>query len=136
VAIYCRLCAGRLGHLTDVFIGAPVLSTYQLGKFLKHTAAGGDASVFSSTSTGPYGDYIVSAAASGLVEVDDKGRRNFIFIAGQPTGFDYRNGTLIGPTEAVKVVLSSDDKRVHAFPISVGNLTTRRCSGCGALVSS
>lgn len=133
---YCHPCAVHLGHLSNVFTSDPLQSTYQLDKFAKHTLLASDASVFNSTSTGPYGDYIVNAGASGVVEFDEKNRRNIILLAGKPTGFDYRVGQLIGPVNGVKVVLSSDDKLVHAFPVSVTGLTTTRCARCYGLIST
>jgi hypothetical protein len=135
---YCHRCAETLGHLTNVYTSDPLQSTYQLGKFLKHTVPGTflDSSVFNSTSTGPYGDYIVSAAASGAVELDDRGRRNFIWLAGKQTGFEYKDAVLIGPTDGVKVVLSSEEKKVHAFPVVAAQLMTRSCASCGKLIAS
>jgi hypothetical protein len=133
---YCHRCAAQLGYLATVYTSGPLQSAYQLGKFVKHTVPGGDASVFESTASGPYGRYIVGAAASGLVELDDRGRRNIIYIAGQKTGFNYKDGALVGPTDAVKVVLSSGGKKVHAFPVSAAALATKRCASCGDSIAS
>ncbi len=135
---YCHQCGASLGHLENVYTSDPLQSSYQLEKFVKHTVPGlhGDASVFDSTSTGPYADYVVSAGASGVVEIDDRGRRNIIWLAGRQTGFDYRNGVLVGPTDGVKVVLSSEAAKIHAFPVDATALTSRQCVSCGKLVAS
>ena len=135
---YCHRCAGRLGLLQDVYTSDPLQSQYQLGKFIKHTLpfSHPSASVFNSTSTGDYADYVVNAAASGAVEIDAQGRRNIIWIAGRPTGFNLQNGVLVGPTDAVKMVLSSEATKVHAFPVSSKSLETHVCASCGALVST
>lgn len=135
---YCHRCAVRLGFLQDVYTSDPLQSQYQLAKFIKHTVSPSHpfASVFNSTSTGDYASYVVDAAASGAVEFDAHGRRNIIWIAGRPTGFSFQNGALVGPTDGVKVVLSSEATRVHAFPISSTDLTTHVCVYCGGLVST
>jgi hypothetical protein len=135
---YCHRCAARLEQLQDVYTSDPLQSAYQLDKFIKHTVplTHPSASVFNSTSTGQYADYVVNAAASGAVELDARGRRNFIWLAGHPTGFSYKDGILVGPTDGVKVVLSSEETRVHAFPVKVSDLVTRTCACCGGLVST
>jgi len=135
---YCHPCAMRLGFVQDVYTSDPLQSEYQLDKFIKHTVPLSHpfASVFNSTSTGDYAAYVVDAAASGAVEFDAQGRRNLIWIAGRPTGFRFQNGVLVGPTDGVKVVLSSEATRVHAFPVSSTSLETHICASCGGLVST
>lgn len=134
---YCHPCAARLGHLQDVYTSDPLQTEYQLEKFVKHTIPPSHPcwSVFNSTSTGDYANYVVATAASGTVELDARGRRNIIWLAGQPTGFAYdKDGALVGPTDGVKVVLSSEATRVHAFPVNTSNLATQVCASCGRLV--
>jgi hypothetical protein len=77
-----------------VYTSDPLQSQYQLDKFIKHTLplSHPSASVFKSTSTGDYANYVVGAAASGAVELDAYDRRNFIWLAGRPTGFSYKDG--------------------------------------------
>ena len=138
MSYYCHRCAARLGYLQDVHTSDPLQSPYQLDKFIKHTLplSHPSASVFNSMSTGDYANYVVDAAASGAVELDAYGRRNFIWLAGRPTGFSYKDGALVGPTDGVKVVLSSEETRVHAFPIKAANLVTHTCASCRGLVST
>jgi hypothetical protein len=121
-----------------VYTSDPLQSPYQLDKFIKHTVplSHPSASIFNSTSTGEYASYVVDAAASGAVELDAYGRRNFIWLAGRPTGFSYKDGALVEPTDGVKVVLSSEATRVHAFPVKAANLVTRMCASCGGLIST
>ena len=135
---YCHRCAAQRGYLQDVYTSDPLQSPYQLDKFIKHTVpfSHPSASVFNNTSTGEYASYVVDAAASGAVELDAYGRRNFVWLAGRPTGFSYKDGALVGPTDGVKVVLSSEATRVHAFPIKAADLVTRMCACCGGLVST
>jgi hypothetical protein len=78
----------------------------------------------------------VNAAASGAVELEAQGRRKFIWLAGHPTGFSYKDGVLISPTDGVKLVLSSETTRVHAFPVKATDLVTQVCASCGRLVST
>lgn len=136
MSYYCHRCAALLGYLQDVYTSDPLQSPYQLDRFMKHTLplSHPSASVFNSTSTGDYANYVVDAAASGGVEFDAHGRRNIIWLAWRPTGFDCKNGALAGPTDGVKVVLSSEATRVHAFPVNSANLATRACASCGGLV--
>src|SRR5882724_1652813 len=96
---YCHRCAARLGYLQDVYTSDPLQSPYQLVKFMKHILplSHQSASVFNSTSSGDYANYVVDAGASGAVELDAQGRRNIILIAGRPTGFSYVAGALVGP---------------------------------------
>ena len=138
MSCYYHRCAARLGYLQDVYTSDPLQTTYQLDKFIKHTVPLSHpfASVFNSTSTGDYANYVVDAAASGAVELDALGRRNFVWLAGRPTGFSYKNGALVGPTDGVKVVLSSEATKVHAFPVKAANLVTQACASCGGLVST
>jgi hypothetical protein len=135
---YCHPCAARQGYLHDVYTSDPLQSPYQLDKFVKHTLplSHPSASVFNSTSTGTYADYVVDVAASGAVELDALGRRNFVWLAGCPTGFSYKDGVLVGPTDGVKVVLSSEATKIHAFPVNAADLVTRMCASCGGLVST
>jgi len=66
------------------------------------------------------------AQCSGAVELDDRGRRNIIWLAGEPTGFRYEAGIPVGPTDAVKVVLSSEARKVHAFPVTAAHRAPER----------
>ncbi len=136
---YCHLCALGLGLLQNVFTSDPLQSPYQYGKFQKHTELSTSyslQSVFGSTSTGEYADYVVRAGSSGAVEIDDRGRRNLIVLATSPTGVEYRHGVKRATADAVKVVLSSAADQVHAFPFSFSNAHTERCLNCGAALST
>ena len=135
---YCHPCAAQRGYLQNVYTSDPLQSQYQLDKFMKHTLPPSHpfSSVFNSTSTGDYADYVVNTAASGAVEIDARGRRNIIWVAGRPTGFAYSGGALVGPTDGVKVVLSSEATKVHAFPVDMTTLATQKCESCGGPVST
>lgn len=90
-------------------------------------------SVFDSSSTQAYAGFLVGALAAGSVEIDDRGSTNVIWAAGLPTGFLFRNGFLVQPQDAVKVVLSSNASKVHAYPANSTNFLGVTCSRCGGL---
>ena len=64
------------------------------------------------------------------MELDDYGRTNLVWYAGQNTGFTLYNGVIQYPTDGVKVVLHDDDQLIHAYPIEAGTLTTIKCITC------
>ena len=64
------------------------------------------------------------------MELDDYGRTNLIWYAGQNTGFTQNNGVIQYPTDGVKVVLHDDDEMIHTFPIDAGTLMTNKCISC------
>lgn len=132
----CHQCSVQLGHLRDPPTGRVVGSSYQLAKYIKHTVPDADVevqSVFEKPSTQAYAGFLVNALAAGSVEIDDRGSTNVIWAAGQPTGFLFRTGSLIHPQDAVKVVLSSNASKVHAYPANSTNFTGVTCSRCGGL---
>ncbi len=131
----CHHCSVAKGHLQSVATGSILATTYQLGKYLKHSLPDpryNVQSVFDSISTQQYTSYIVSSALSGSVQFDDQGRTNIIWVAGNPTGFEFRSGVLIQPQDAVKVVLSADTAKIHAFPQASTTFSAQKCSSCGA----
>ena len=123
-----------MGHLSPAYTSQPLGTTYQLAKFIKHTVPDPGLpiqSVFESNSTQKYATYIVEASLSGSVEFDNKGRKNIIWAAGEPTGFQFKDGSLMRPQDAVKVVLSTETQRIHAFPQNSTTFTSGRCFKCG-----
>lgn len=69
---------------------------------------------------------------SGLLEIDDFGRKNFIWYAGEITGAEYRNGIYVAPTNGVKIVLPENATRLHAYPILAQPKIINHCLNCGA----
>jgi hypothetical protein len=139
LGFYCHRCALELGLLENVFISDPLQSPYQYEKFKKHTALSTSyslQSVFGSTSTGDYADYVVRAGSSGALEIDRRGRRNLIVLATSPTGVEYRGGLKRAMADSVKVVLSSAADQVHAFPFLFSNARVERCANCGTGLST
>lgn len=133
---YCHPCGVALGHVRQPPVGKVVDSSYQLEKYLKHTVPDPQIkiqSVFDTPSTQAYAGYLVGALAAGSVEIDERGSTNVIWAAGAPTGFLFQNGTLVQPQDAVKVVLSSNASKVHAYPANSTNFLGIACSRCGEL---
>lgn len=108
---------------------------YQLGRFIKHTAPTGTYpinSIFDDPTYDTYCSYIVTGTISGLLEIDDGGRKNFIWYAGKYTGAEYRNGIYVAPTSGVKIVLPEDSTRLHAFPLLAQPRSINHCLNCGS----
>lgn len=131
---YCHHCAAKRNYLAPFHTTSLLDTPYQLVNYMKHTVP--DAtykiqSVFSSTSTEAFADYVVNSSLAGSVEIDDLGRKNIIWSAGKDIGFRYEQGFLIHPEDVVKVVLSTDSGRVHAYSQSSTQFDEARCVDCG-----
>jgi hypothetical protein len=105
---FCHECArasGRLPSLPPTLTG----SVYQVDKFLKHTRVpsvsdAGVVSVFDNPDHDYILNYAITASVSGTLQIDDHGRENMIWIAGERTGWRYEDGRLVQPENAVKLV--------------------------------
>jgi hypothetical protein len=137
-SLFCRDCARQLGHsstLESIEQGglAQINDPYQVGKLQKHTILRGIAGInslfLSSTSTN-YLNYMISTMLLGCVEFDYDQRKNFIFIPGVITGLQFNNGAPISDCNAVKAVCTEHSTRAHAYPIPL-TPGTRRCGNCG-----
>jgi hypothetical protein len=130
---YCHSCSIARSYLGSIATGSVLATTYQLDKFMKHTSPDPRwdvQSVFASPSTQSYRGYIVNSALSGSVHVGAGGRQTVIWVAGETIGFNYVNGTIAHPENAVKVVLSTDSGRIHAYPQSSTKFEGARCADC------
>jgi hypothetical protein len=134
---YCHPCAASRGYLSTGQAGTLLGSTTQLEKYMKHTCPSSSEatqSVFTNASTALYGSYVVSALCAGSVEVDFKGRTNIIWAAGEDIGFQFESGVLQHPQSWVKVVLSTDSNRIHAYSQSSTDFTGANCAVCAASI--
>lgn len=139
---YCHKCASSiLGFVQPSDITSLSATSYQLGKFVEHTAPASSAlskpvnSIFDDPSYAGYKKYIINTAASGWVEQDKKGRTNLVWYAGKKTGVEYRNGAFYAPANGVKVVLFDNAFTIHAFPFfTPSKLKTVKCLNCGASI--
>lgn len=130
----CWLCAAAEGFLVSVDPNSLWGTSYQLEKFIKHTATptsvSGVNSLFSDPATVTYANYVTTTLASGSVAVDYLGRPSFVWYAGKDVGWTYENKAFKSPSDAVKVVLPYDATRIHAFPIPMGNYAASHCVKC------
>ena len=136
---YCINCAIATGKYKPAIPALLTHTQYQLEKYVKHTSPTSAYSfntVFTSPSSYTYHHYIVTAVASGSVQVDTRGRINIVWVASEQTGLLFQGTTLVGPTEAVKVVFHDDRNRIHGFPISTSQLNITSCTACGRPVLS
>jgi hypothetical protein len=118
---YCRPCADSIGRLTDIYVTDPLESSYQVGKFAKHTTPPSTSiteplGIFTSTSTDDYTRHVQQAATFGVVEITPWGRRNFICPTPQAIGVQYQPRGPILLADCVRTVLSSGERLVHAYP--------------------
>jgi hypothetical protein len=135
MTFYCHSCASDLGHLRSIHTSSLTGTTYQLDKYIKHTIpdpAYDVQSLFADPSTEAYANYVLDATAAGSVEFDSLNRRNVVWVAGETVGFGLRGGIVQQPQNAVKVVLSSETDRIHAYPESSTKFSTCTCSQCGS----
>jgi hypothetical protein len=134
---YCHSCAAISGWMSAASPTSLTGTTYQLEKFIKHTVPTGSypfVSVFDDPNYGAYRNYVVYTSGSGCLEIDDRGRRNLIWVAGMRVGATFENGVLKSPDDAVKVVLYDDEWKIHAYPTLSDHVETKRCVMCGQLV--
>lgn len=134
---YCHNCMVSSSAITPASPADLTGTQYQLEKYVKHTMPSGSypiISVFSDPTFQTYRDYVVNTSASGCLEIDDRGRKNLVWVAGSTVGITIQNGSAIVPNDAVKVVYPEDGKRMHAFPTASSDIQTRTCKVCGRLV--
>ena len=131
---YCHNCAEILGLLPVNVVSNYTGSFVQLDKFIKHTMPTTSFiinSIFQSNDYVQYKDYMVNSILSGSVEIDNLGRMNIVWIAGEKTGATYVNGSFITDNNSIKVVKSSDCNEIHGYPTSSADLELKICSNCG-----
>ncbi len=137
MSCYCQDCAIRHGVYRPAIPAALTATHYQLEKYLKHTAPttwDSFHTIFTGPSSEAYQRYIITAVASGYVEVDVRSRVNIVWVASEQTGIAYRNGAFEGPAHGVKVVWPGDANRLHGFPIVTSSLSVEICAICSRQV--
>ena len=134
---YCNQCAVSNRIISPFNAKSSNLTgtAYQCGKFMKHTAPKGTFqgknSIFLCPTYEKYKEYIITGSISGMVEVDEFGRKSIIWYAGRETGVLYIDGDYVAPENGVRIVLPEDSKKIHAYPFS-GLLNKKHiCSICG-----
>jgi hypothetical protein len=130
---YCHTCAIKSGKLNPADPIELTGTQYQLEKFIKHTAPSTTYplnSIFTGPASESYRNYIVTAVASGCVQIDGN-QTNIVWVASATTGFTFRNGTFVAYDDAVKVVFHDDQFKIHGFPIGSAEISSATCIGCG-----
>ena len=131
---YCHDCSVSLGLTVPQIPTSLTGTNYQLERYIKHTAPTGTYfvnSIFDDPTYPTYNNYIVTGTISGLLEVDNRNRNNLIWYAGERTGVEYRNGVFFAPANGIKIVLSHNSAKIHAFPITDMPGTVNYCANCG-----
>ncbi len=131
---FCHQCAISNSLITPASPTTLTGTRYQLDKFIKHTAPSRSyhlLSVFDDPTYGAYSSYVVSTGASGMLQIDDHGRKNLIWFAGRRTGAEYQDGVFAAPADGVKVVWAESDTKLHAFPIAASPPSTVTGASCG-----
>ena len=107
---------------------------YQLNKFIKHTVVDPlfrIASVFNDPRVKTYENWVVNSVASGCVVLNPNGVQAYVFVAGKEVGLTYKRGSFHTVGDSVKVVLPTDPKKVHAYPMSSHIIAAKKCATCG-----
>ncbi len=89
---FCHLCSVS-SLVTPEFPTSLTGTFYQLEKYIKHTAPTGTYplnSIFIDPTYNTYRGYILTGTLSGLLEIDNYGRKNYLWYAGEVTGAEYR----------------------------------------------
>ena len=131
---YCRECAAKKGWINPPTGFDPIGNSYQVAKFIKHTTPTGiypPNSVFDSSSYLSYSGYLTSALTFGCLEIDDSGRRNIVWFAGERLGQTNFRHSSARPDSAVKVVLPFNSQQVHQFPTAANSIIQGYCAICG-----
>ncbi len=131
---YCHRCADKYHLVTRNLSAEPFGTPYKKQKFLKHTTPNTTyeiVSIFSDQSTQAYKGYVLSAAASGCVQVDSLGRVNMMWVADKPPGVTLVNGKFQASANVVILALPHDADRLHAIPWNIPELPCLKCQLCG-----
>jgi len=135
---YCHECAKQLGYLQPVDPNINLTGNdYLLSRFYKHTlppTSNNLVGIFDQSDYNSYRDYIINTSASGSVEIDSENRVNVIWVAGKLTGFTFQNGILQIPCDSVKLVLHTDEGRIHAYPTGSAGFSSAKCKKCGRYI--
>jgi len=136
---YCANCTTRRGRPAIDKDRLPS-TDYQQENLVKHTSATSlydMLSVFDSSSTAHYVNCLQEAVAQGAMEIDAKGRMNFLYCpsAGSALGTLFRQrGTQAERVDTVVVALAAQPDKAHAFLTNSGEYSAYRCLECGEAV--
>jgi hypothetical protein len=132
---YCGPCRLSLGYAPALPSGSLLQTGSQRAKHTKHVVVDSSErlqSVFADPSTATIRVEVEAALSSGAMEVDDRGRINFLTWSGRGVGYRYEWGQQVEEQEVTKVVLSSNAGQRHQFTEAVARLGSQHCCICGA----
>lgn len=130
---YCASCRQTLDYYAALPSGPLLQNDYQRQKHEKHTLVDPFErlqSIFQDPSTAAIRVEVEEALTSGPMEIDEKGRINFLAESGPRTGFRYEWGDLVEEQDLTKVVLSSNAGQRHQFPEARARLAGTKCANC------
>ena len=109
-------------------------TNYQLEKYIKHTkppTQKGLITILENPDYESYRGYIVTGTISGMLQIDNRDRKNFIWYGGYQTGFEYIDGNYVAPVSGIKIVCPEDDQHIHAYPVAGISGLIYNCTLCG-----
>ena len=136
---YCHKCTLELGIITPSIPVSLSGSSYQLNKFMKHTAPKNSYplnGIFNDPSYERYANYVVTTLASGSSCILDDGRINMYWVAGSTIGAQIEGNKPVVDADTITVVFADDVYRIHAFPTVSSNMGITNCENCGVPIIS
>jgi hypothetical protein len=131
---FCFACRFGAGYQPTLYPGPLLATTYQQDKHRKHVVVDPQLSlqsVFNTASTSMIRGYVETGLKSGPIEIDSRGRVNFLSPSTNMIGTRFENGIPIEQQDVTKIVLSSAADRRHQFSVSRAQLGSTSCVGCG-----
>jgi hypothetical protein len=71
------------------------------------------------------------ALSNGALEIIMGHSTNVVHVLDHHVGNLYSYGKYVGPTDALRLALSSNTSAMHAFPADTERITTGTCHDCG-----
>jgi hypothetical protein len=131
----CHDCAVQKNNIPNFNVNHIFQTTYQVHKFIKHTALNtgkSDKSIFLTRSTAAYDSYSAMTYERGFIEVEDNGNHSLIAITTDVIGTMYSGGFPIYDCNGVKTVLTTSQEKIHTYPISSTQYASAYCRTCGS----
>jgi hypothetical protein len=132
--LYCHPCAAACGLLQNIYTSDLGRSVSQQAKTKKHLEVSSrypTLTVFKSTGLVDYAYHIVRTQEAGIVQIDESGRRNIVWLAGLAIGDLFRKSTdPIKSVDGIALVLSSIPHEAHVFPRDMVSLIRAVCREC------
>ena len=132
---HCAKCTDAKGLRPSAPSTDFLLTSYQRDKHTKHTVPSSShtvQSVFDDPSEAYYQQTLLQAYRYGALEATSRGTDILFCPSTQSTvGYKQQWGTHVARQDTIRVVLSSDSVKVHAFLNASSDHTQHRCGTCG-----